>query len=81
MTDWENDDALREALIAEIAAEMPAEMRPGDVTIPMLAEQLGITESKASYTLKKMERAGRLISVRANVPGARGPLRVWRKPV
>ena len=80
MTDWRDNDALRDALIAEIAAEIPQPMQPGDVTIDMLAESLGITHSKAEYALKKMEREGRLLCVRAVVPGARVPMKVWRKP-
>ena len=80
MTDWAHDAALRAALIAEIAAEMPAEMQPGDVTIDMLADSLGITHSKAAYHLQRMERDGKLVSVRAVVPGARVPMKVWRKP-
>ena len=80
MTDWRDDDTLRDALIAEIAAEMPGEMLPGDVTIEMLAEALGITRSRAAYQLQTMEREGKLTSVRAVVPGARVPMKVWRKP-
>ena len=80
MTDWSQDDALRDALIAEIAAEIPQPMQPGDITIDMLADRLGITHSRADYTLHKMEREGKLISVRAVVPGARVPMKVWRKP-
>ena len=80
MTDWSDHDALADALIAEIAAEIPEPMRPGDITIQMLAERLGITLSKADYTLHKLEQQGRLVSVRAVVPGARVPMRVWRKP-
>lgn len=80
MTGWDRDDALREALIAEIAAEIPQPMQPGDITIDMLAESLGITHARAEYTLKKMERDGRLLCVRAVVPGARVPMKVWRKP-
>jgi len=79
MTDWSQDDALREALIAEIAADMPQEMRPGDVTIDMLATALGITRSRAAYQLQCMERDGKLVSVRVVVPGARTPMKVWRK--
>ena len=79
MTDWRDNDTLRDALIAEIAAEIPQPMQPGDVTIDMLAESLGITHSKAEYALKKMEREGRLLCVRAVVPGARVPMKVWRK--
>ena len=80
MTDWTHDAALRDALIAEIAADMPGEMLPGDVTIDMLAEALGITHSRAAYQLQTMEREGKLTSVRAVVPGARVPMKVWRKP-
>ena len=80
MTDWQQDETLRAALIAEIAAEMPAEMQPGDVTIDMLAEALGISHSRAAYQLQTMEREGKLVSVRAVVPGARVPMKVWRKP-
>lgn len=80
MTDWSQDDALRDALIAEIAAEIPQPMQPGDITIDMLAERLGITHSRAEYALKRMQRAGRLVCVRAVVPGARVPMKVWRKP-
>lgn len=76
---WDQDDTLREALIAEIAAEIPKPMQPGDVTIAMVAERLGITPSQAEYALKKQERAGRLVRVRALVPGSRVPMRVWRK--
>ena len=79
MTDWTHDAALRDALIAEIAADMPGEMLPGDVTIDMLAEALGITHSRAAYQLQTMEREGKLTSVRAVVPGARVPMKVWRK--
>ena len=80
MTDWRDNDTLRDALIAEIAAAIPQPMQLGDVTIDMLAESLGITHSKAEYALKKMEREGRLLCVRAVVPGARVPMKVWRKP-
>ena len=79
MTDWTQDETLRAALIAEIAAEMPQEMLPGDVTIEMLAEALGITHSRAAYQLQCMEREGKLTSVRAVVPGARVPMKVWRR--
>lgn len=79
MTDWSADEKLRAALIAEIAADMPGEMQPGDVTIPMLSEALGITPSQAEYALAKEERAGKLIRLRVYVPGARVPMRVWRK--
>ena len=79
MTDWSTDETLRAALIAEIAADMPGEMLPGDVTIDMLAEALGITHSRAAYQLQTMEREGKLISVRAVVPGARVPMKVWRR--
>lgn len=79
MTDWTQDETLRVALIAEIAAEMPAEMQPGDVTIEMLAESLGVTPARAAYALQKAERDGKLVSVRAVVPGCRVPKKVWRK--
>jgi len=45
----------------------------------MLAERLGITHSRAEYALKRMQRAGRLVCVRAVVPGASVPMKVWRK--
>ena len=76
----EDGDALGEALIAEMAAEIPKPRQTGDGTIDMLAESLGITHARAEYTLKKLERDGRLICVRAVVPGARVPMKVWRKP-
>ena len=79
MTDWSTDETLRAALIAEIRRDMPGEMRPGDVTIDMLADSLGITHSKAAYHLQRLERDGKLISVRAVVPGARTPMKVWRR--
>ena len=79
MTDWSTDETLRAALIAEIAADMPAEMQPGDITIEMLAESLGVTPARAAYALQKMEREGKLIAVRAVVPGSRVPKKVWRK--
>ena len=77
---WDADDALRESILADIRAAIPEDMRPGDVTIQMVADSLGVSHSKAAYTLQKMERAGQLISVRAIVPGARTPMKVWRKP-
>ena len=79
MTDWSTDEAKRAALIAEIVADMPEQMQPGDVTVDMLAESLGITHSRAMYQLEKMERDGKLVAVRAVVPGARVPMKVWRK--
>lgn len=79
MTDWQQDEQLRAALIAEIAADMPQEMRPGDITIEMLAESLGVTPARAAYRLQTMERQGKLVSVRAVVPGSRVPKKVWRK--
>ena len=79
MTDWRDDETLRAALIAEIAADMPQDMRPGDITIEMLAESLGVTHSKAAYHLQRLEREGKLIAVRAVVPGARVPMKVWRR--
>ena len=77
---WDQDDALRESILADIRAEIPEDMQPGDVTIQMVADSLGVSRSKAAYTLQKMETDGKLVSVRANVPGARTPMRVWRKP-
>ena len=79
MTDWSTDETLRAKLMAEIAADMPQEMRPGDITINMVAESLGITHSRAEYQLKRMQREGKLVCVRAVVPGARVPMKVWRK--
>lgn len=76
---WDQDDALRDAILADIRAQIPEEMQPGDVTVHMVADTLDISEPRALYYLKKMERDGRLISLRAHVPGARVPMKVWRK--
>lgn len=80
MTDWTDHDALAEALIDEIEATFPQPMRPGDITIAMYAEQRHMARSTAASHLQAAERAGKLVSVRAVVPGARVPMRVWRKP-
>ena len=80
MTDWRNHETLAASLIAEIAADMPQEMRPGDVTIAMLADALGITVHAAEYQLGKLEREGRLTSVKVRWPGKRIAIRVWRRP-
>jgi len=77
---WDQDDSLRDSILADIRAALPADMQPGDVTIQMVADSLGVSHSKAAYTLQKMEADGKLVSIRANVPGARTPMRVWRKP-
>ena len=77
---WDQDDSLRDSILADIRREMPADMQPGDVTIQMVADALGCSPPKARYHLIRMESEGKLISVRANVPGARTPMKVWRKP-
>jgi hypothetical protein len=80
MTDWTDHDALAKSLIEEIEAQFPQPMRPGDVTVAMYAHIAHVTASVAEARLKSREKLGELISERAVVPGARVPLRVWRKP-
>lgn len=80
MTDWSADETLRAALIAELAAELPGEPLPGDIRPEDLAEATGITVHAAEYQLGKLEREGRLTSVKVRWPGKRIAIRVWRRP-
>jgi hypothetical protein len=80
VTDWSNDEAFREALIAELSAELPGEPRPGDLTAEDFAEATGITIHSAEYQLRKLEHEGRLTSAKVRWPGKRIAMRVWRRP-
>jgi predicted ArsR family transcriptional regulator len=80
VTDWTNDDALRESIIAEIAATLPLPMRPGDFTAEQFAAQTGMTVPTARYRLGQKVDAGELLAVRADVPGRPRPTTVYRRP-
>lgn len=80
MTDWEHDDELRAALLAELVAQMPGEAQPGDITAADLAKAAGISIYAAQYRLEALERDGALKSVKVRIPGNRVAVRVWRKP-
>ena len=77
MTDWEKDDALRDALIAEIAAEFPGPPKPGDLTKADIMASTGWSAPTASYRLDKLVAEGRLESEMCMIGGKR--IRVWRK--
>lgn len=80
MTDWTDDDALRAALIDEIAAQFPEDAQPGDVTAEDYAEATGCGIPAARYRLDKLVRQGKLRAVRAQVPGRPRPTTVYRRP-
>ncbi len=78
MTDWANDDALRDALIAEIASEFPQPPRPGDLTKADIMQATGWSAPTAAYRLSKLVAEGKLETEMCMADGKR--IRVWRKP-
>jgi predicted ArsR family transcriptional regulator len=80
MTNWSDDDKLRQALIDEISAQLAAPAQPGDMTAEHYADAMGLSLAKARYRLDKLVREGVLIAVRADVPGRPRPTTVYRRP-
>lgn len=78
MTDWSQDDALRDALIAEIAAEFPGPPKPGDLTKADIMASTGWSAPTAAYRLAKLVDEGKLETEMCMIAGRR--VRVWRKP-
>lgn len=77
MIDWDNDDARRNKLIAEIIAEFPGPPRPGDLTLTDIMASTGWTAPTAAYRLHKLVSDGRLETEMCVMGGKR--VRVWRK--
>ena len=73
---WD-DDAVRDSILAELAASMPPPPRPGDFTKAQYAQALGITEPTAYYRLKAGVRDGQFETQECTVNGR--TVRVWRK--
>lgn len=78
MTAWTDHDALRDALIAEIAAEFPQPARPGDLTKEQIMASTGWSAPTAAYRLHKLVDEGKLETEMCMIGGRR--VRVWRKP-
>jgi len=77
VTDWSQDDALRDALIAEIAAEFPKPPRPGDLTKEAIMQSTGWSAPTAAYRLGKLVDEGKLQTEMCMIGGKR--IRVWRR--
>ena len=77
MTDWQHDDALREALLAELAAEIPPPPRPGDFTKAQYMQATGLTGPTADYRLNGKVQRGELETEECTINGR--TVRVWRK--
>ncbi len=77
MTGWQNDDTLRDALIAEITAEFPGPPRPGDLTKADIMQATGWSAPTAAYRLSKLVAEGKLETEMCMADGKR--IRVWRK--
>jgi hypothetical protein len=78
MTDWTQDEALRDALLAEMVASMPPPPRPGDFTKAQYVAATGQTGPTADYRLGNLVRDGVLETQECTIDGR--TVRVWRKP-
>jgi hypothetical protein len=73
---WDND-ALRDSILAELAASMPPPPRPGDFTKQQYIDVTHLSNATADYRLKSMVHDGVLETQECTIDGRK--VRVWRK--